>query len=114
MADERRRISRNLYGKLTDTLDTLELRHGKEAESLYEVNVGDKEDKETYLFTNRFFNHDVYDSLVRSGKINFLKYELQQQVQNVFTMINTTATYKQHLTIVLGLELAKLSYHTIK
>ena len=35
-------------------------------------------------FTSRVFNHDIYDSLVNSGKITFVDIELQQYVQDVF------------------------------
>lgn len=88
--DERTRISRNLYGELKDTLDTLESRkHPGYPVMKVEVETDDGQ-KHTHTYTNRFFNHDVYDSLVSSGKINFLKYELQQIVQNIFKMI------KQH------------------
>ena len=40
-----------------------------------------------YLFINRMLNHDFYDSLVFSGKINFLPTELQQKTQDIFQMI---------------------------
>ena len=38
-------------------------------------------------------NHDFYDSLIFSGKINFLRPELQQQVQNIFHQIKTHNEY---------------------
>lgn len=48
-----------------------------------------------HIITNKFLNHDVYDSLVNSGKINFLRYKLQQQVQNIFKMIKQHNYYLQ-------------------
>ena len=71
--DERTRISRNLYGELTDTLDTLKWRTGDGKTS--SDTLGAKKMK--HVVTNKFLNHDVYDSLINSGKINFLQYELQ-------------------------------------
>ncbi len=41
----------------------------------------------TLIFTNRFLNHDIYDALIFSGKIGFLRYESQQQIQDVFQKI---------------------------
>ena len=82
--DERTRISKNLYGEMTDTLDTLKWRDDENLGQGIEVIVNGNE---KLRFTNKFLNHDVYDSLVSSGKINILKHELQQQVQNIFKMI---------------------------
>lgn len=80
--DERSRISRNLYGELHDALKGLdETKHEKDLKKLQ------MKDKEDVYFMNRFLNHDIYDSLITSGKINFLTYELQQEVQDIFTRI---------------------------
>lgn len=89
--DERTRVSKNLYGELKDTLNTLEWRRNEDKDPGMEVKI----DGQRYTFTNQFLNRDVYDSLIRSGKINFLKYELQQQVQNIFTMIKRHNEYVQ-------------------
>ena len=89
--DERTRISRNLYGEFTDTLDTLKWRTGDGKTS--SDTLGAKKMK--HVVTNKFLNHDVYDSLINSGKINFLQYELQQQVQNIFRMIKRHNQYLQ-------------------
>lgn len=40
-----------------------------------------------YIFMNMSLNHDFYDSLIFSGKINFLEPSLQQSVQDVFKRI---------------------------
>jgi hypothetical protein len=80
--DERSRISRNLYGELHDALDGLdEKKHATDFEVLQMT------PKKDVYFMNRFLNHDIYDSLINSGKINFLTYELQQEVQDIFSMI---------------------------
>lgn len=36
---------------------------------------------------SRLLNHDVYDSLVNSGKITFIDAEIQQAVQDVFQRV---------------------------
>ena len=36
---------------------------------------------------NRSLNHDFYDSLISSGKINYLEPRLQQPVQDIFKRI---------------------------
>ena len=53
---------------------------------------------------NRFFNHDFYDSLIFSGKINFLEPDLQQQIQNIFHMIRQ---HNEYLEITQRVRLAK-------
>jgi len=47
------------------------------------------EDDREMFFMNRNLNHDFYDSLAFSGKINFLRPELQQHIQNIFRQIKT-------------------------
>ena len=93
---ERMRISKNLHGELEDTRDTLEWRKDKDLEPGMEVIVVVDEKRHRYTFTNRYLNHDVYDSLVSSGKINFLTHELQQQVQNIFKMIKHRNEFLQY------------------
>lgn len=80
--DERSRISRNLYGELHDALDGLD-----EKKHAADFKVLQMTQKKDVYFMNRFLNHDIYDSLINSGKINFLTYELQQEVQDIFSMI---------------------------
>ena len=79
--EERRRVSQNLYLELGDTRDGLDTARSKD---LKEVRLPNGE---TMYFMNRMFNHDFYDSLVLSGKINYVKPELQQRVQDVFHRI---------------------------
>lgn len=56
------------------------------------------EDKKEYFFMNRTLNHDFYDSLIFSGRINFLRPELQQRVQNIFRQIKT---HNEYVSLVL-------------
>lgn len=70
--------------------------------------------KKELFFMNRTLNHDFYDSLVFSGKINFLRPELQQQVQNIF---NQVKTHNKYLELVMkmneeaaGNEIPEISY----
>lgn len=79
--DERDKISRNLYGELKDGLDGLDdKRYPSNAITITKGN-------EIIFFMNRDLNHNIYDSLIFSGKINFLTYELQQEVQDIFKRI---------------------------
>lgn len=78
---EKNRTCRNLYGELHDTVDAIK---GKQyPEDLLDVSLNNNT-KITY--THRFLNHDIYDSLIFSGGIKFLKYELQQKIQDIFNM----------------------------
>lgn len=91
-AMEKKRASRNLYGELYDTLHAIE---GDEfPEDLIDVTVNDRK----ITFTNRFLNHDIYDSLVFSGEIKFLDYEIHQKIQDIFNMIKRH-NYYLRLTI---------------
>lgn len=72
-----RRASISLYAELSDALNGLD---PSKHHDLRVVDVGGK----AVHFTSRVFNHDIYDSLVNSGKITFVDIELQQYVQDVF------------------------------
>lgn len=78
--DERTRASQNLYTELNDTLNALD---DDVPERLRMV----KFKNARYLFVNRMLNHDFYDSLIFSGKINFLSVGVQQQTQDIFQKI---------------------------
>lgn len=80
-AMERLRASKNLYGEMLDTLRTI--RGDMFPEDCFDLKLNDK----TVTFTKRFLNHGIYDSLVFSGGIRFLDYDVQQEIQNVFNMI---------------------------
>ena len=89
--DERNLASRNLYGELHDALQAITGK--KYPKNLFDVSI----DGTTLTFTNRFLNHDIYDALIFSGKIGFLRYELQQQIQNVFQKIKHHNYYLKYI-----------------
>ena len=89
--DEEREIKRassNICRELLNTFDALDrTKHPDESKS-FKTDTG----KEIF-FMNRIFNHDFYDSLIFSGKINFLEPELQQPLQDIFRMIKEHNEY---------------------
>lgn len=74
-------ISTGLYIELADARDGLNY---DKHDDLKAVNLADGT---KIRFMNRMFNHDIYDSLIHSGRINAIKAEFQQQVQDVFQLI---------------------------
>ncbi len=74
-------VKKNLYGELADTLYAIE--GDKFPKDLFDLIV----DNHKITFTKRFLNHDIYDSLVFSGEIKFLDYEIHQTIQDIFNMI---------------------------
>ena len=50
---------------------------------------------------SRDLNHDFYDSLIYSGKINFLDPSLQQRVQDAFKLIKI---HNKYVDMVLEME----------
>lgn len=86
--DKRKQASKNLHTELIDTLESLDReKYSDEADSFH------TNDGREIFYMNRNFNHDFYDSLIFSGNINFLRPELQQQVQNIFNQIKTHNDY---------------------
>ena len=79
---ERTRASQNLYTELDNTLKALDEKAHPDNFKVVEFEDGKK-----YYFINRMLNHDFYDSLVFSGKINFLQSNIQQLTQDVFQLI---------------------------
>ena len=79
--DELATISSGLYLELADARDGLDVdKHG-------DLWVAKLADGTHAYFMNRMFNHDMYDSLIHSGRINAVRAELQQQIQDVFQLI---------------------------
>lgn len=93
---ERKQASQNLYGELQDTLDSLDRTKFPKDASTLEI-----KGQPDIFFMNRDLNHDFYDSLVFSGKINFLRHELQQEVQDVFKRIKM---HNEYLTLVMKMQ----------
>ncbi|MCE2508410.1 MAG: hypothetical protein J4G04_03795 [Nitrosopumilaceae archaeon] len=79
---ERTRASRNLYTELNNTLGALDEKSHPDNFMVVEFEDGKK-----YYFMNRMLNHDFYDSLVFSGRINFLPTGIQQKTQDAFQLI---------------------------
>ena len=94
--NERSRATKNLHTELDDALDGLNER--KHTGDLKKVDLPN--DREAY-FMNRVFNYDFYDSLVFSGKINFLPPEIQQPVQDTFQKIKD---HNRHLRKIREIE----------
>ena len=84
----RKRASENIYTELADTKNALD-----DPDNHREAKFGEK----TYFFANIMFNHDFYDSLIFSGKINFLPTALQQQTQDVFQKTKDHNLYIQKI-----------------
>ena len=76
--DERILASKNLYGELENMMDAF-----NDPGYLLDVTLNNS----TAQFTNRFLNHDIYDGLVFSGRVGFLRYESQQSIQDTFQKI---------------------------
>ena len=74
---ERKRASENIDRELEDALNALDRNRNKDEALSFET----KDGREIF-FMNRNLNHDFYDSLIFSGKINFLKPMLQQRIQD--------------------------------
>lgn len=85
---ERKRASENIYTELADMEKALD-----DSDSFRVA----KYDEATYFFVNKMFNHDFYDSLIFSGKINFLPTKLQQQIQDAFQKIKDHNLYIQKI-----------------
>lgn len=97
--DEKSRASRNLYLELENTLQSIDYENYQD--NFGYVNIVNKRGgQETVYFMNRRLNHDFYDSMIYSGKINFLEPFLQQKVQDAFKYIKI---HNEFLTVVLNI-----------
>ena len=88
---ETARASQNLYLELKDTLTSLDGR--LHPDNFYYVSMIVNGNYKTAYFMDRSLNHDFYDSLIYSGKINFLDPPLQQRVQDIFKRIKIHNEY---------------------
>jgi len=89
---ETTRASKNLYLELEDTLASLDAEKFPADLGSASIKDHDGNDKKVY-FMARSLNHDFYDSLIYSGKINFLDPSLQQPVQDIFKRIKMHNKY---------------------
>ena len=97
--EERKLASKNLYGELQDAFYSLD--RTKYPEDACSLEITEKGEKKEVFFMNRDFNHDFYDSLIFSGKINFLRHELQQEIQDVFKRLKT---HNNFLVLVMNMQ----------
>ena len=89
---ETARASENLYLELMDTLTSLDAK--RFPDDFYYTSIKDHTgSSRTVYFMARDLNHDFYDSLIYSGKINSLDPSLQQGVQDTFKLIKTHNRY---------------------
>ena len=88
---ERKTISKSLYIELQNALRVLD---GTVKRQVMEIDVkGDK-----IHYTLAFIHHDMYDSLIFSGKIQLLDGATQQEIQNAFRMIKKHQEYLQYVS----------------
>ena len=90
--NERSKVSSTLYRELQDTLNSLDA--DKYPNDAYSFKINNNRD---VYFMNRFLNHDFYDSMVFSGKIVFLRSDMQQDIQNIFNQIKR---HNEYLSLV--------------
>lgn len=89
---ETTRASENLHLELEDALKSLDPKVFPD--DVYNTKIRDRGggEKKVY-FMARSLNHDFYDSLIYSGKINFLDPSLQQPIQDIFKRIKMHNRY---------------------
>ncbi len=85
---EKKRASSNICRELQNTLDGLDRSKHHDRAMHFETKSG-----ENVFFMNRVLNHHFYDSLIFSGKINFLEPDLQQPIQDIFKVIKKHNEY---------------------
>ena len=93
---EKKRASKNLHTELADALRGLDEERFPDSQLCIKIKEDGEENDEsvrTLYFMNRILNHDFYDSLVFSGKINSLEPEFQQPIQDIFRRIKTHNEY---------------------
>lgn len=78
---EGERAATAVYMELADARD------GLDPDRYRDLRVAELSDQTRAYFMSRLLNHDIYDSLVNSGKITFIAAGLQQDIQDVFQRI---------------------------
>jgi len=80
--NERKKASKSLHIELDDTLEALQYEnHPRQFTGII------LKDNTEAQFMNRALNHDFYDSMIFSGKINFLSSKIYQETQDIFQKI---------------------------
>lgn len=88
---DRKNASKNLHTELRDTLVAL---NDRSPENWTHVEIReDAAQSRRLYFINRMLNHDFYDSMIFSGKINFLEPKTQQPIQDIFRQIKIHNKY---------------------
>jgi len=75
-------VSKSLHAELKDALNALDGTAGRQVMEI-EVNGVKK------YYTLTFMNYDMYDSLIFSGEIQVINYDLQQKIQDIFRRIKS-------------------------
>lgn len=78
---EGKRAATAIYMELADARD------GLDPGRYRDLRVAELSDQTRAYFMSRLLNHDIYDSLVNSGKITFIAAGLQQDIQDVFQRV---------------------------
>ena len=87
----RKEISHSLHEELKDCIDAIDENTKRD-----QMDIVIKDNKKRYTLT--FMNHDMYDSLIFSGKIQALNIELQQDIQSIFRKIKLHHKYLEYAT----------------
>ena len=87
----RKEISHSLYEELKDCMGAIDQNTKREVRKI----IIDKEEK---YYTLTFMNHDMYDSLIFSGKIQAINVHLQQKIQDIFRKIKLHHQYLEYVT----------------
>ena len=82
-------VSKSLHEELKDALSALDGTAGRQVMMIIVKGV-----KKYYTLT--FMNYDMYDSLIFSGEIQALNYDLQQKIQDVFRRIKSHKEYLKY------------------
>ena len=78
---EGERAATAVYMELADARD------GLDPGRYRDLRVAELSDQTRAYFMSRLLNHDIYDSLVNSGKITFIAAGIQQDIQDVFQRV---------------------------
>lgn len=101
----RRMVSKNLRDEMSDTLHAMD--HTRHPENFVMVRFPDGK---TFQHMSRSLNLDVYDNLIFAGRINFLRYSLQQQIQGMFRRIKERNRHVAEVGKMIALNQADQTY----
>ena len=87
----RKEISHSLHEELKDCMEAIDENTRREVKEI--IIEGEKK-----YYTLTFMNHDMYDSLIFSGKIQAVNIHLQQKIQDIFRKIKLHHQYLEYVT----------------